>query len=271
MSIAARSELEKEKRRNDIINAAEKLFFSKGYEHVSLKDIAKETKLGRSTLYLYFENKEELFFAIVLRGTLILSAMIKEKVKTQKTAVEKLSAFRKGYYEFAEKYPDYLRTYNYLISGRFDLAEIIQNEYRTGPFADSKLYHEYKKKFEEMYVRMLEHSSGNVTINPNVLSPKFTVSEYLNEIIILRREMLDILISAIEQGKKEGTIRDDVNPVEATVLLTLIANSIDHMPPDLKDLLESQGIGHDKFLTDVGDFIGYMVSNRGISNKKKDI
>ena len=72
MSLIARKELEKEQRRNDILNAAEKLFFSKGYENVSLKDIAKEVKLGRSTLYLYFENKEELFFAVVLRGTRIL-------------------------------------------------------------------------------------------------------------------------------------------------------------------------------------------------------
>lgn len=41
MSIAARKELEKEKRRNDILNAAEKLFFSEGYENVTLKDISK--------------------------------------------------------------------------------------------------------------------------------------------------------------------------------------------------------------------------------------
>jgi TetR/AcrR family transcriptional regulator len=74
--------------------------------------------------------------------------------------------------------------------------------------------------------------------------------------------MLNILCKAIEQGKSEGTIRPDVNSAEATVLLTLIANSIDNLPPDLKLLLESQNIGHEQFLMDVGQFIGYMVSNR---------
>ena len=265
MSIAARKELEKEKRRNDILNAAEKLFFSNGYENVSLKDIAREVKLGRSTLYLYFENKEELFFAIVLRGAQILHGIVLKKSEKAKTGFEKLAAFRDAYYEFSKEYPDYFGVYNYLMSGRFDLANIKQTEYRTGPFADSKLYHEYKEKFEEIYMRMLEHD--DVTFNPNVLSPKFTVREYLNEIISLRREMLNILCNAIDQGKREGIVRSDINSVEVTVLQTLIANSIDNLPPDLQDLLKSQNISHDQFLRDVGDFLGYMISNREKSKK----
>jgi AcrR family transcriptional regulator len=267
MSNAGRRELEKEQRRRDILNAAEKLFFSKGYDNVSLNEIANEVRLGRSTLYLYFENKEELFFAIVLRGAQILHGIVLRESKKAKSSYEKLAAFRDAYYEFSKKYPDYLKAYNYLLSGRFDLANIKQTEYRTGPFADSKLYHDYKKKFEEIYMKMLESSSDNTTINPNLLTPKFTVSEYLNEILILRREMLNILCNAVEQGKKEGIVRPDVNSVEATVLWTLIANSIDNMPPDLEELLKSQGIGHDKFLMDVGDFIGYMVSRREVIMK----
>ncbi len=105
MSAAKRRELEKERRRTDILNTAEQLFFSKGFENVSLNDIAKELQLGRSTLYLYFENKEELFFAIVLRGALILHKLIKEEVKDADTAIEKLAAFRKAYYFFASEYP----------------------------------------------------------------------------------------------------------------------------------------------------------------------
>jgi TetR/AcrR family transcriptional regulator len=105
-------------------------------------------------------------------------------------------------------------------------------------------------------------------IVPDFPIPKFTVSEYLNEILILRREMLNIICDAIEQGKKEGTVRPDINSVEVTVLQTLIANSIDNLPPDLQDLLESQGINHDKFLKDVGEFLGYMITNRNIRKNK---
>jgi AcrR family transcriptional regulator len=249
MTSAGRRELEKERRRNDILNAAEKLFFSKGFENVSLNEIAKELQLGRSTLYLYFENKEELFFAIVLRGALILHKMILNEVKNSNTAFEKLTAFRKAYYDFAQDYPQYLKSYNYLVSGRFDLENMGETEYKIESIAQSKYYDEYKK--------LLEGSLG-----PNFPIPKFSAAEYLNEILALRSEMLNVLCKAIEQGKSEGTILPDVNSAEATVLLTLIANSIDNLPPDLKILLESQNIDNEQFLRDVGYFIGYMVRNR---------
>ncbi|BDZ69820.1 helix-turn-helix domain-containing protein [Methanobacterium petrolearium] len=64
MSIRDRREREKEQRRNDIINAAEKLFFAKGYDDVSMNDIATEVELSKATLYLYFDNKEELFLPL---------------------------------------------------------------------------------------------------------------------------------------------------------------------------------------------------------------
>jgi len=263
MSLIARKEIEKIQRRNDILNAAEKLFFSKGYENVSLKDIAKEVKLGRSTLYLYFENKEELFFAVVLRGTRILYKRINDEVKKVKSSFEKLTGFRRAYYNFAREYSDYLRAYNYLLSGRFDLASIEPSEYKMFPSADGKLYLEYKKKFEEIYINNLERG-----VIPNFPVPKFTTSEYLNEILVLRRGMLNIFSNAVEQGKKEGIVRPDVNSVEVTVLQTLIANSIDNLPPDLKDLLESQNISQEEFLRDVGELMGHMVSNR--RNKTND-
>ncbi len=40
MALADRNEREKEQMRKDIINGAEKLFFSKGYDSVSMNDIA---------------------------------------------------------------------------------------------------------------------------------------------------------------------------------------------------------------------------------------
>ncbi|MFA0833036.1 MAG: TetR/AcrR family transcriptional regulator [Methanobacterium formicicum] len=251
MPTSDRNVRKKEKRRNEIINAAETLFFSKGYENVSLDEIARKVDLGRSTLYLYFENKEELFFAIVLRGTIILYSLIEEETQKAKTGVEKLAAFRKAYYTFAKTYPDYLKSYNYFLSGRFDLSNINKNnKHKIGQIEHSKYYLEYKKLIEE------NNSLANFPI------PKFTTGEYIKEILTLRSDMLNILCNAINQGINEGNIRSDVNPVEATALLTLIANSLDNMPPDLNNLLESQNISHDQFLMDVGDFIGYMVSSK---------
>ncbi|HTX60954.1 MAG TPA: helix-turn-helix domain-containing protein, partial [Methanobacterium sp.] len=69
MTISERKEREKENRRNDIISTAERLFYEKGYENITMADIAEGTELARSTLYLYFKNKKEIYLAISLKGT----------------------------------------------------------------------------------------------------------------------------------------------------------------------------------------------------------
>jgi TetR/AcrR family transcriptional regulator len=108
MSLAKWKEREKEQRQNDIINAARKLFADKGFE-VSLDEIAKEVGLGKSTLYLYFKNKESLYFAVVLRGIRIWAEMVKEEVKKWNTGLEKLILYQNANREFSNKYPDYFK------------------------------------------------------------------------------------------------------------------------------------------------------------------
>ena len=116
-------EQEKEQRRELILDAAEKMFFSRGYDNVSMDDIASEIGLNKATLYIYFKNKESLFFAVVLRGALILNAMIKERINKCKSGMEILDAIGITYFEFVDKYPDYSRAYLYFRSDRFSIED----------------------------------------------------------------------------------------------------------------------------------------------------
>jgi TetR/AcrR family transcriptional regulator len=109
MSVAERKEREKQQRRNDIIDAAEKKFFEKGLDGVSMDEIARELDLSKPTLYLYFKNKESLFLAVVMRGTVILRDMFKAAVEPETIGVEKGKAFARAFFEYAKKYPDYYR------------------------------------------------------------------------------------------------------------------------------------------------------------------
>ncbi|HNS25752.1 MAG TPA: helix-turn-helix domain-containing protein, partial [Methanobacteriaceae archaeon] len=74
MSTTSRREREKQKRRQDIINAAEKIFFAKGYDSVTMDEIAREAEINKALIYYYFKNKEALFFAVNLYGVRILHA-----------------------------------------------------------------------------------------------------------------------------------------------------------------------------------------------------
>jgi TetR/AcrR family transcriptional regulator len=109
MSLAKWKKREREQRQNDIIDAARKLLADKDFDEVSMNEIAREVGLGKSTLYLYFKNKESLYFAIVLRGIRIWAEMVKEEVKKGNTGLEKLILYENANRGFSNKYPDYFR------------------------------------------------------------------------------------------------------------------------------------------------------------------
>jgi AcrR family transcriptional regulator len=58
---------DQDKIREDVISAAEAVFERYGYLRVSMQDISKECNKGRSTLYGYFKNKEEVLDAVCHR------------------------------------------------------------------------------------------------------------------------------------------------------------------------------------------------------------
>lgn len=76
MGIRERREREKEDRKLHIIDAAEKVFFSKGYPDTTMDQIAREAELSRATLYLYFKGKVDVHREIVLRGMDLLHDLI---------------------------------------------------------------------------------------------------------------------------------------------------------------------------------------------------
>ena len=67
MGIQERKEREKERRRQQIIVAAKRVFSGKGFNKATMEDIAKEAELSPGTIYIYFKNKDELYASLSLR------------------------------------------------------------------------------------------------------------------------------------------------------------------------------------------------------------
>ena len=79
------------KTRDQILNAAETLFMSKGYDKTSINDIQKVVGIARGTLYHHFNSKEEIMDVIIERKARIVIDRAKEVVQDEGlTAVEKL-------------------------------------------------------------------------------------------------------------------------------------------------------------------------------------
>lgn len=110
MGIAERREREKEKRRNDIVDAAEKVFFTKGIENATMDEIAEEAELSKGTIYLYFKSKEELLFAIDLRAIKILMSLFNETVRADNPAIDNLIGIGRAYVRFSREYENYFKT-----------------------------------------------------------------------------------------------------------------------------------------------------------------
>lgn len=107
MSVADRKEREKQQRRKDIVDAAEKRFIASGFDGVSMDEIARDLELSKPTLYLYFKNKESLFLAVVTRGLILLRDQIKAAVERETTGIEKVKAFTQAFLVYARQYPAY--------------------------------------------------------------------------------------------------------------------------------------------------------------------
>ncbi len=58
---------EPEIRRNEILDAAERLLFTKGYEQMAIREIVDELQIAKGTVYHYFESKQALLMALVER------------------------------------------------------------------------------------------------------------------------------------------------------------------------------------------------------------
>lgn len=104
MGIAERREREKEQRRNDIIDAAEKIFLKRGYAEATMDDISSEVELSKGTVYLYFNTKEELYFAVMIKGFNILVNLFKEAAEKEKSGADKLRAIGEAYIRFFKVY-----------------------------------------------------------------------------------------------------------------------------------------------------------------------
>jgi len=119
LGIAERRQREKEQRKIDILDAAEHLFFSRGYEDVSMDEIAREVELNKATIYLYFKNKETLFAGIVLRGIRILQEKYMECIEKKVPGIVRIALMGQAYYLFSLDYPDYIRMIQFYSSERF--------------------------------------------------------------------------------------------------------------------------------------------------------
>ncbi|MBN1844070.1 MAG: TetR/AcrR family transcriptional regulator [Sedimentisphaerales bacterium] len=132
----SRKERERQRRTEEILEAAEKVFTEKGFHRTTVEDVAVQAEYSVGTLYNFFPSKE-----------LLYQSMIEHRFQRLSDQMNALLA------EAADPM-DFLRRY---IQGKIDLCyqhelfvKLYTQERMGDRFADSQLW---KDKIEDLYVQ----------------------------------------------------------------------------------------------------------------------
>lgn len=119
MGIQERKEREKEQRREEILAAAQEVFFRKGLVPATMDEIAEKAELSKATLYLYYKRKEDLFLAVAMRGLEILEENFRLVFERALTPVPTLLLFIDVLDQFFESQRDYFRLFSFFQTPTF--------------------------------------------------------------------------------------------------------------------------------------------------------
>src|SRR5579863_8045325 len=105
--IAARRGEEKERRRAEILDAAEALYAKQGWDALTVEQVARSARLSRALVYVYFRDKEELLFAIGERAMGLLRDRFIGAAAGHALGLDKVEAIGRAYMGYAYEFPHY--------------------------------------------------------------------------------------------------------------------------------------------------------------------
>jgi AcrR family transcriptional regulator len=119
----------KEEFRKKIIITAGQIFSRYGFRKTTMDEIARELKMGKSSVYYYFESKEDIFKAVVLYEANLLRNELTKAIKSVESPVDKMKNYVFVRMKTFEKLSNY---YNAIFDknlDHFDFIETIREKY----------------------------------------------------------------------------------------------------------------------------------------------
>ncbi len=140
--------INKEEFRKKVIITAGQIFSRYGFKKTTMDEIAKALKMGKSSIYYYFQSKEEIFEAVVLYEANILRNELTTTIKSVESPVAKMRNYVFVRMKAFEKLSNY---YNAIFDknlDHFDFVENIRAKYDREELAILRLilYHGARRK-----------------------------------------------------------------------------------------------------------------------------
>jgi AcrR family transcriptional regulator len=79
-----------ETKRNEILEAASRVFAERDFHQVLIDDVAASARVGKGTIYRYFDTKEDLYFSTILYGFDALFEGLESSLSAESSPVARL-------------------------------------------------------------------------------------------------------------------------------------------------------------------------------------
>ena len=119
---SARRQQQKVEVRQALLEAASELFLEGGLEKFSLRGVAERVGYSATTVYLYFDNKDDLLFSVSLEGFEQFEQALQAAYKTTDDPIARIKAIGHAYVAFGVAYPAHYRLM-FMERGEFLLKE----------------------------------------------------------------------------------------------------------------------------------------------------
>lgn len=103
--LAERRQEEKERRRSEILDAAEAVAAEAGIDSMTMDEVARKARLSRALLYVYFQDRSDLLLAICERALLNLHGRFKAAAREHASGREQIGAIGRAFVTFSREQP----------------------------------------------------------------------------------------------------------------------------------------------------------------------
>lgn len=151
-----------QKKKEKIIESATNIFSRFGIKKSTMDEIAQKIRMGKSTLYHYFKNKEEIFLEVVKRESDTLKKSLNKALEEAETSQDKFRTYAKTRMKYLKELSNYYTTLTDAYFDLYSFADEIRNDFQNfeletlkGIFKEGVEQGEFEIKDPDLTARMI--------------------------------------------------------------------------------------------------------------------
>jgi len=182
--------------RDNIASVASELFAERGISATSMYDIAKAAGYSKATLYVYFENKEEIVSILVLDSMKKMCSYISSASQLQTSTRAKYDLICKELTRYQDEYPFYFKMMLDKINVNFENQDFFPEEKESYEIGE-----EINKMIKGLLLSGIE--SGDLRRDIELMPTSFSCWGMLSGLILLAANKKDYIQKTMDMSRNE--------------------------------------------------------------------